>query len=203
MSFPQLPDKADINSFDNTSVSDLERSLGEFRDYIFGIDSVNIQYVKPNNASAFVSQDIEISSCSYVELSVKESSDSDSDIEYYVMDGINEYPILPIDKDAVNKEKIFYNLDTRFKVDQSKKVTIYCNNAETTYKYPDIKSLSFYNDNEYTISYEPLGESHKVFPKNKKIKIKAVCRNVSDDNIIPTIQSIVILKYGGVRTWTM
>lgn len=141
-----------------------------------------------------------MSSCSYIKLSVISNQDI-SNIEFYIIDGIKEYPILPIETERV-KEKLFYNLDTRFTIDKTKEIIIYKNNEATSLSLDDINSLDF-NSNVYTIEYTPAIQHQIYNPTQDNIKVKLIQRIYNDNDIPANIIAMTILKYGGSKIWNI
>ena len=167
--------------------------------YYFGIDSLQAKLIKPDNTCGFISHSINIGNCSFIKLSITSNQDISS-LETYIIDGSNEYPILPIETTKVVNEKLFFNMDTRFLMDNTKDVLIKKNNEKTSLKINDLKNNSDinYNNDLYTVSYTPIIQSQLYYPKQDKIKVKIIQRN---NNV--NIKTINILKYGGDKIWTI
>lgn len=189
---PDLPVGPDINPYD-VSLPDYSENYINGRKYLFGIDKLEISQSVPSEVNGFISNSIDIENCSYIELAVK--TEGTTEVEYSIIDGLKETPILPIDQLTVVHEKLFYKLDTRFTPDTSEKITIYKNDKETKYQYSQIKDLAL-NDGRYTISYTPLKTAHIYYPQNNKIKVKVIQRT-QNGRIPSRIQSMVIIKHGG------
>jgi hypothetical protein len=169
-------------------------------EYYFGIDNINPKYILNDKTCGFISKNIKIDSCSYIKLSVISNQDI-SNIEFYIIDGIKEYPILPIETERV-KEKLFYNLDTRFTIDKTKEIIIYKNNEATSLSLDDINSLDF-NSNVYTIEYTPAIQHQIYNPTQDNIKLKLIQRIYNDNDIPANIIAMTILKYGGSKIWNI
>ena len=131
----------------------------------------------------------------YVEL----DAPSSSGIEYYIVDGTEETPILPVSLERVSGEKLFPGLPTRFDIDKNKPVKIYENGKDTSLGYNDISSIDFGEEKEYTIDYTPasLLKAHRHALTGESIRVKIITRS----NV--TINSVTIIKHGGDTVWTM
>ena len=167
--------------------------------YYFGIDLIKAKMIKPNNVCGFISHNIDIGKCSFIKLSIKADEDI-SPIEAYIIDGSNEFPILPIETKQVVDEKIFFNMDTRFLTDTTKEILIKKNGEITSLNISDLKNntdIDYIND-IYTINYTPIIQSQLYYPKQDNIKIKIIQRNTNIN-----IKAINILKYGGSKIWTI
>jgi len=198
---PQVPGKADTSPYNQTTPGTGTKYAGEFFNYTFGIDKIEIKETRPKECCGFLSKDINIGNCDYVELSVAMSGGNAS-MEFYIVEGIEETPILPVETSEVKNEKLFYGLSTRFQVDADKPVIIYKNGEETTISYSNIDKIEFGMDN-YLIDYTPLGSPHQYFPNGTKIRVKAIQRYEKGKILPSTIDSIVILRHGGKSIWTM
>lgn len=197
---PEIAQKTDTSSYNKTNVLGTPKILGDYYDYAFGINKIDLKETKAKKVSGFISRELEINNVDYIEISSDVSSKNCS-IEYSIIDGIKEIPILPIEDTIVFREKLFYGLDTRFLPNLNKNITIYKNGEVTNLTYEDIKSINF-NDGEYSITYYPIKDSHKHMPTNKTIKVKIIERCLKKQ--IPAIvKSVVILKYGDKNTWNI
>lgn len=131
----------------------------------------------------------------YVEL----DAPSSPGIEYYIVDGTEEAPILPISSERVNGEKLFPGLPTRFDIDKNKPVKIYENGKDTSLGYNDISNIDFGGGKEYTIDYTPasLLKAHRHTLTGESIRVKIIARSNA------TIDSVTTIKHGGDTVWTM
>ena len=148
-----------------------------------------------NKSSGFLSSEINMGHGDYVEL----DAPSSPGIEYYIVDGTEEAPILPISSERVSGEKLFPGLPTRFDIDKNKPVKIYENGKDTSLGYNDISSIDFGKEKEYTIDYTPasLLKAHRHALTGESIRVKIIARS----NV--TIDSVTIIKHGGDTVWTM
>lgn len=200
-SAPKVPDKTDLAPYDGSDAGN-RKYLGAYRDYKLGINSVDIRETKPKEVSAFISNEVTIGNCSYIKLKTKTSSGTAS-VEYSVIDGTTEKPILPVDETMVIRERIFPGLPLRFTVKPDTTIYIYKNGSATTLKYADLTDSLLRSSDVYTASYMPAeNDAHIVYPVSTKVRVKAVQRY--DSKHLPAvIKDIAIQRYGGNQLWTM
>lgn len=168
--------------------------------YVIGIDSVNVEKRIPYKACGYITSEISVGSCSYIELSVKRNNESAS-IEYSILDNGNEIPIVPVEQDKITNEKIFPGLPLRF-TPTAGSLVIKKDGVETTLTIEEYKSLSNLRYGEgYTADYIPSVGSSKYIPIGDKIKVKIVER--CGNSLPSVISSIVINKYGGKKVWNI
>lgn len=171
----------------------------KFYYYLFGLDKISIQYVEPDMKSCFISKEIKIESLKeneYLALEADYSCEK-GNIEFYIIDGTNEIPILPEGETTVIEEQVFYKVSTRFTVDDITSIKMYKNSV------PSKTSLNeAINNTEegYTVTYTPKSATSITSTLNDTIKVKAIIR-CYDKNYIPFIKSIRIKKYGGDTLW--
>ena len=167
--------------------------------YLFGLDKISIQFVEPSNKSCFISKDIKIESLKeneYLSLQAEYLCEK-GNIEFYIIDGTNEIPILPEGETTVIEEQVFYKVATRFTIDDITSIKMYKDSI------PSKTSLNeAINNNEegYTVTYKPKSATTITSILNDTIKVKAIIRNY-DSNYIPYIKSIQVKKYGGDALW--
>lgn len=172
--------------------------------YAFGINKLETKHIKNYNVCGYISEDIEISSCSYIKLSVKGNNDI-SGLEFYIIDNSKESPILPIETDIVKDEKIFFGMDTRFNIDTTKDITIKKDGEIFSSSLTDLNELdsSSFAKSIYTIDYVPIVQQHLYYPESSFIKVKIIQRCYASSAIPIDISSISILKYGGNKIWNI
>lgn len=170
--------------------------------YRFGLKNLTFCNRKYNKASAIISSDIDVSDASYITISVADEISYNSSVEYSILDGTMETPILPEDINRIEHEKVFFNLPTRFIIDSSsKEPVLYKNEIVTDKNYAEL-SFSDLESDEYAISYVPGGEVHQYIPENDTVKLKIVIRNYGDNFSPAVINNVIINKYGGGLAWT-
>ena len=154
----------------------------EKAEYTLGIADLKFKIVNYFKDTAIITKPVDVSECSYITLSVKESEGYNSFVEYSVIDGIDdEIPILPEDRKEVTGEKLFYGLPTRFIVDNSQKQPILYEDGKVSNKDYNLLTHEDFLNHEYRLDYWPDGESiNKYLPKNDNISLKIVIRNYTD-----------------------
>lgn len=195
---PELKEAPDVSPYNKTKLNDTPKLLGEYYDYSFGINKIELKQTVAKKVSGFISSEVKTGNVDYIEISADVSS-KNSSIEYYVIDGIKEIPILPVEDSIIFREKLFPDLNTRFLPNLNKNITVYKDGEISPLSFNDIKTLDF-NRNEYSISYYPVKDPHRYIPENRQIKIKIIERCLKKE-VPAIINSIVILKYGGDNIW--
>ena len=127
-----------------------------------------------------------------------------SSIEYFIVDGDIEVPILPMSEKYVHNERIFPETDLRFDID----IDLY-NSIDTKIKRngmtinSSLDSVIDQYDAVYSISYHQADNVYNYTPINDTIRIKAIIRYYGSTlDTIPYIETINIRKYGGNTLWT-
>jgi hypothetical protein len=164
--------------------------------YNFGIDSVVFSHATTNSDMCFVSDKISIGTLDddgYIQLSSEYNTGGNGSVEFYILDGSEVKPILPIETEIVIDEKIFYGLNTRFSIDEDNKVTIKKNGIPLDITLSQAINT---NDSGYTITYTPLNP-YKIELNNATIRIKVILRTYDTNLEAPFVKSMSINKYGG------
>ena len=185
-----------INSI-NTDSSDDSSTVCYY--YLFGIDDIKASYCTLNECCSFCSKDINIGKLQSNEhLSLyAEDTEENGSIEYSIISGNKEIPILPENISEIHDERIFYKMPTRFQVDTNKPVIIKKDNEVINMNL--LNAININDGSIYTVSYTPIINvlSDDI---NETIKIKAIMRTY-DTNLNTYINSIKIKKYGGNNLW--
>ena len=189
----QLPYGHRPGDLDNNRQELLERTV-----YNFGIDSITARYTAPKPVSGFISQPIDIGPCSYVTLSVKTAAKLSGRMEFSIIDGSSEVPILPeeMGKKIVH-EKLFPNMPTRFSIDTSVNYVIYKDNTPVQLTYDEVQTMPL-DDGEYTITYTTKAD-YKYFPTSTSIRVKVIVR--CPDKKPTPIKAMTIKRFGGEMPW--
>jgi hypothetical protein len=135
----------------------------------------------------------EITQDGYIQLETEFFNENNSAVEFYILDGSKEVPILPVNQSFVSNEKIFFGLTTRFAVDTSKSYEIKRNGMIIDITLDKAMQST---DALYTISYTPV-LSFNYKPINNSVKIKAVLRVYDKDANSPYVTKMKIRKFGG------
>lgn len=183
-----------------TESSDSEKAISKFS-YHFGIDEIYFDEVILDNNMCFISEDIDIGSLDkdeYIQLSATYDSGDNGSIEFYILDGSEARPIMPIEDSIVINEKIFYGLIPRFSIDESEEMIIKKNGSVMDISLNNaIKS----NEDGLTITYTPL-DAYNLIVNNYTIQVKAILRTYDKTVKAPSIKNISIRKYGRSLLWS-
>lgn len=168
--------------------------------YSFGIDKIEIKLVEQETESIFISDVINVGSLKeteFIQLTVKDYCDENCCIEYSILDGDKDVPILPLGLEHVENELIFNELPLRFNMDESTYYVIKKNGLVTEISLDDAKTQLV---DKFTIDYFP-AEAYKYTPLNSAIKIKATIRTFGRTAEVPYVETIKVRKYGGNLLW--
>lgn len=175
--------------------------------YVFGIDKIDVGLIDFNNDCYFMSETIETGKFNdgdYLQLQVDDNYGEFSSIEYFIVDGDIEIPILPVNEQYVYNEKIFPENDLRFAIDDDLYakgvINIKKDGLVINTTLDDIKDSY---DATYCVSYQPVNDCYNYTPINDSIRVKAIIRIFGETvDTVPHIKSISIKKYGGTTLWT-
>lgn len=166
--------------------------------YLFGIDDIKIQLVEEKDKGVFISKNIKIEELKENQ-NLTFSSVFNGNIEFSLIDGSNEIPLLPEEQEIITDEVIFYNTPTRFTVDITKEVIIKKDGNKTNLSLQEALKIDS-PENIYTVSYTPI-YTPITYINNSEIKIKAILRNLKDFNK-DIIYKMQLKKNGGGKLWT-
>lgn len=168
--------------------------------YMFGIDEIDIKKIEQDKDSCFVSQSInigELSEKEFIQLHVEDVLDENCTIEYSILDGNVEIPILPYGTKIVKNERLFPALPLRFNQDRSTEVIIKKDGLTTDISLDDAKNQVL---SRFSVDYFP-EEKYNYTPINSSIKIKAVIRSYNKGINNSYLKAVKIRKYGGEVPW--
>ena len=173
--------------------------------YIFGLDKLNFKSVKVQTSGYFISDYINLgrmASIEYITLNVSDVRDQNCIIEYSILDGNVEIPLLPVGEDIVVNEPIFNNGQLRFQKDNN------ATNIESVKRDGQLTAISYddainMTDGRYSITYRPKESQHELKGiLNESIRVKCYIRTFgSNINMVSYIDSITIKKYGEDSLW--
>lgn len=170
--------------------------------YLFGLDSIDLKYIEQHKDSCYISEAINIGTLSekeYIQLHVEELLDDNSTIEYSLLDGNIEIPMLPYRTTMVKNERLFSALPLRFNQDYSLEYIIKKDGVITDISLDDAKLQVL---NRFSVDYYP-SKLYNYTPINSNIKIKATIRTYNKTEIDTSfLKAIKIRKYGGDVPWT-
>lgn len=169
--------------------------------YMFGIDSISIKYVEQEMDSCFISESINIGTLAegeYIQLHVNDNRSDTFGIEYSLLDGDVEIPILPYGINIIKNEKLFPTLDLRYKDVTTGDYVIKKDGMTTNISIDDAKQQML---SRFSIDYFP-DLKYNYTTINSNIRIKAVLRKYGNAIDNSYIKQIKIRKYGGETPWT-
>ena len=183
--------------------------------YDFGINNIKFSYHNATDVSGLISNFIVIDNCDYLTLltSLKEQSkDEQYSLEFYLLDNNKEIPILPYNQTQVLYEKMFYNLETRFKINKNYQITVhektkdgltlyntYANYDEYLTGTNSLNNILKDKSKELVISYVPV-DAKRVKQTNNRIAIKLIKRIYAGKNPLK-IDNIILNAHGGKLNW--
>ena len=192
--------KADSTAKFYTKENEVESNYTEKARYYFGIKDIQLFNSQEKRVSGIISDYLNLNqNYAYISIYSIENNGQDYSVEYSILDGINEIPILPENITTAVKEKLFYNTSLRFNINTTTEPILYEDNIELNKSYLELSYEDFEN-HEYTLTYNTLGDNNKYIPANNNIKVKVIIRKIGDNFISPEI-SLGINKYGGEEAW--
>lgn len=179
--------------------------------YKFGFNDIRLERRELVQVAAYMSAPILVKGAQYIML----SAPIIDGVEYSVIDGDKEIPILPIGQESVKGEKLFYGLMPRFVIVDSSTISVYKNLDEVVNitsredlelflaannTNEEVSQSSFSQTDLYTIDYTPDTDSQQYIPKNNYIQLKIIQRYYGK-TVPEAIKNVLIRKYGIKTTW--
>lgn len=193
-----LDKKKSVDNYLNNP-NEIEDVYVEKAQYKLCFEILDSYVLEPKKTSAIISKSINLNNFSYITLSVSEELE-DVSVEYYIVSGNTETSILPENNIKIEKEKLFYNLPTRFVINQSEQAPIlYENDIQIEREYTDLTFKDF-ESNDYYLTYIVGEDPYKIIPTTSNIKLKIIFRSRSS-KAWAKIKNVVINKYGGTLEW--
>lgn len=169
--------------------------------YMFGIESITIKHIEQHTDSCFISESInigELSNGEYIQLHAEDVLTETATVEYSLLDGDIEVPLIPVGKEMIKNEKLFAALPLRFLKDTTESFVIKKDGMISDISIDDAKLQVL---SRFSIDYYP--ESKFNYTSiNSNIRIKAVIRKFNKGVDTSYIRHIKIRKYGGDTPWT-
>jgi hypothetical protein len=177
--------------------------------YIYSLNSMSFDYVEKYTDGYFISDSINIGQLSkneYISIETKQFKDANCSIEYAILDGDIEKPIMRIDDDLLENILIFNNkeldIERNYETDSNNYIEEVIKKDGTLVEltYEEAKKKT---DGRYTITYKSGNEDVYILtPINPDIKIKCYIRTFgSNIKELPYIDMINIRKYGEDSLW--
>lgn len=197
---PVPPARPSIEEFNNpVPLSDADTKEVNKTTYFFGIDLITSHHRVLHNTNGIIFKNVAIGRCSFIELVADTVTNNNCSIEFYIIDGTKEIPILPVSCDKIVNEKLFFNMNPRFDVNIKKDIEIKKNGQVIQRTISGLEDLNF-QDGLYTISYTPVN-AYKYFPESDAISVKVIQRLYSDTAEPSYVKNLLVRKYGGGVPW--
>ena len=170
--------------------------------YMLGLDSIILKNIEQEKDSCYISEAInigELNEKEFIQLHVEEVLDDNATVEYSILDGNVEIPVLPYGRKIIKNERLFSALPLRFNQDNSTETIIKKDGVITDITLDDAKLQVL---SRFSVDYFPQNK-YNYTPINSSIKIKATIRTYNKTNIDNSyLKAIKIRKYGGDVPWT-
>ena len=178
--------------------------------YLFCLDGVSVEHRSVTDTAGYVSAPFLTADGTYIEIEV----DTAQGVEYSVIDGEDEIPILPKDITEIVDEKLFFGMMPRFTIMNPEDITVKCNGILTGITTQRDLELflkvntensqtgeSSYNNNDvYTVTYKPEESARRYFPKTNTLRIKVIQR-VLLKQTPKTVGNVKVLQYNTPASW--
>lgn len=157
--------------------------------YYFGLNDLKLANRQYSTTSAILSKDFSVLLTKNVKLQATYTMPKYTSIEFSIIDGIKEAPILPQGMNKITDEKVFFQLPLRF------------NGSDFKY-YKDFKfvgsdkdSAAIKNDSSiYTVSYKPADNAYEYRPEHNTVKIKVLFRMYKDNVQAPQVSNLFLFQ---------
>jgi hypothetical protein len=166
-----------------------ESVLSTFYSYYFGLTEAAAANRKYKESSAFVSDILNVEPGQTYELNAQYEQPDKTSIEFYIIDGIQEKPILPTGSLEVLNEKLFVNLPLRFSA--AGDISIY-NNFDLTQE--TLETVNLNTNHIMTANYTAATDSQIFIPANNTVRIKTILRSYPGAQKPPIIFSLLLQR---------
>jgi len=177
---------------ENEIVPAEKASTKSFRYYtnFFGLNELIVGDRKFYNTNGLVTEDIAVEKGKPVRLKADMRPQDFTSVEFSIIDGTEEVPILLSGEDKVVDEKVFFNCGTRMNGEDK----IYRKDFRPLTREPD--NGDFFSDSILTVSYTPDSRYHTYVPKHDTVKVKVVIRVYTEGAITPEISNLTLTQGG-------
>ncbi len=174
---------------ENEIVPAEKTSTKSFRYYtnFFGLNELVIGDRKFYKTSGLITEDIAVKKGKPVRLKADMRQQDFTSVEFSIIDGTEEIPILLNGETKVVDEKVFFNCGTRMKGEDK----IYRRDFQPLTREPD--NNDFFSDSILTVSYTPNSQYQTYIPKHDTVKVKVVIR-VYNGAITPEISNLTLIQ---------
>jgi len=178
--------------------------------YFYCLDGITAEQRNIVTTAGYVSKPVKVAKNVYVEL----AADNVNNIEYSILDGNDETPVLPQDLDIITDERLFFGMMPRFTIMNPSDIVVKRNNVQigiTTQRELELFIMadnttnstgesSYNNNNVYTITYRPTENSRRYFTKSEIIRVKVIQR-IPAGTIPDPIGNVKLYQYNVPGSW--
>ena len=169
---------------------DLDESVTHtFYGYYFGLSEATAALREYYENSSFVSDPILTEPGEIYALDADYVQPYKTSVEFYIIDGIKEIPILPLGKTSIQNEKLFFNMPLRFSADDSP--IIYRDFVAVA---DTLESVSFNTNSLLTANYAASEKSQYIRVTDSFVRVKAILRCYKGAEQPPMIKSMILQK---------
>lgn len=180
---------------------DFNQLYTENREYRFGFTGLQFSTKQVAAVSGLISDPIDVAGIRYLTVAYTVENPAAGAVEISMIDKTRETPILPDQKPSVDRERLFYNTDTRFVVDTTQPVTLYEDGKVIEQAYTVLTPQAF-QAHTYTLSYTAAGAPFQYIPESDTVRIKMIVRQYKDTPVL-VVHNVLVKKYGGAVTWNL
>lgn len=166
--------------------TDITQSHVFYTNY-FGLSKLELSQRKYRANSGMLTADMNVTPNKPLKLLAEMKTPEKTSIEFFIVDGNKEVPILPQGETNVVHERVFFGTEPRFK---SEKYAYYKDFAGIGSKISE-NDLKL-SESLFTVCYAPVEDAFTYTPSHTTVKVKAVLRMYDDNAEPPAINSIVL-----------
>ena len=193
---PQIAERASASLVEDTKSNTYTHKAV----YEFGFKDFAVYTRYPNESSGIISMPISVENTDHISIAAKINNGEHGSIEFWIIDGVSEVPILPEGTKNIYKEKLFYDLETQFPIDYVQGITpiIYEDNIAIGKEYSLLTAEDFSN-HSYYMTYTAAGSPDLYVPTGKEIRLKIIIRQY--DEVPVGIDHVILYRHGGSKVW--
>jgi len=154
----------------------------------FGLNDLVIGDRKFYRTSGLLTNDIYVEKGKPIRLKADVREQEFASVEFSIIDGNEEVPILLAGEEKIVDEKLFFGCDTRM----SGTDKVYKKDFKPITHEPD--DNDYFNDFVLTVSYKPDEKYQLYTPKHDKVKVKVVIRLYKENALSPEISNIMLAQ---------
>lgn len=157
--------------------------------YYLGLNNISIANRGYSKVSAIVSDSFDVAAGTKLKLKASVVIPKYTSVEFSIIDGIKDTPILPQGITNIVDEKLFFQLPLRFTG------TNYSYYKNFVYAGATKDALNMKNDSSlYTVSYTPDESAYTYMPEHSSVKVKTLFRVYKDDVQVPEVKKLFVYQ---------